>query len=107
MFLYAFGIADHSVEIIPNHAELTESVEYGKAAKLEYDEIYQKCSAFSQSVRSLSDEYIEKYLAEKNLDLTATLDVKDAYGVAVFVVIAAPTLCLGEISVEKRNLDCT
>lgn len=37
------------------------------------------------------DEYIEKYLAEKNLDLRATLDGRSAYHDADFVVIAAPT----------------
>ena len=39
----------------------------------------------------IQDEYIEKYLAEKELDLTATLDAKAAYADADFVVIAAPT----------------
>lgn len=39
----------------------------------------------------IQDEYIEKYLAEKELDLTATLDAKAAYSNADFVVIAAPT----------------
>ena len=39
----------------------------------------------------IQDEYIEKYLAEKELDLTATLDAKLAYSNADFVVIAAPT----------------
>lgn len=39
----------------------------------------------------IQDEYIEKYLAEKKLDLTATLDAKLAYSNADFVVIAAPT----------------
>ena len=39
----------------------------------------------------IQDEYIEKYLAEKELDLTATLDAKVAYSNADFVVIAAPT----------------
>lgn len=39
----------------------------------------------------IQDEYIEKYLAEKDLDLTATLDAKSAYEEADFVVIAAPT----------------
>ena len=42
----------------------------------------------------IQDEYIEKYLAEKNLDLTATLDAKAAYSDADFVVIAALTLSL-------------
>ena len=39
----------------------------------------------------IRDEYIEKYLAEKELDLTATLNAKEAYSDADFVVIAAPT----------------
>ena len=39
----------------------------------------------------IQDEYIEKYLAEKDLDLTATLDAEAAYKDADFVVIAAPT----------------
>ena len=39
----------------------------------------------------IQDEYIEKYLAEKDLDLTATLDAEQAYSAADFVVIAAPT----------------
>ena len=39
----------------------------------------------------IQDDYIEKYLAEKKLDLTATLDAKEAYSDADFVVIAAPT----------------
>ena len=37
------------------------------------------------------DEYIEKYLAEKDIDLTAMLNTEMAYSVADFVVIAAPT----------------
>ena len=39
----------------------------------------------------IQDDYIEKYLAEKELDLTATLDAEAAYKDAGFVVIAAPT----------------
>ena len=39
----------------------------------------------------IQDEYIEKYLAEKELDLTATLDAREAYKDADFVVIATPT----------------
>ena len=39
----------------------------------------------------IQDEYIEKYLTEKELDLTATLNAKEAYSNADFVVIAAPT----------------
>ena len=40
---------------------------------------------------SIQDDYIEKYLAEKELDLTATLDAKEAYKNAEYVIIAAPT----------------
>lgn len=39
----------------------------------------------------IQDEYIERYLSEKKLDLTATLDGKAAYKNADYVVIAAPT----------------
>ena len=40
---------------------------------------------------TIQDDYIEKYLAEKDLNLTATLDAKAAYSDADFVVIVAPT----------------
>ena len=40
----------------------------------------------------IQDDYIEKYLAEKKLNLTATLDAESAYSNADFVVIAAPPL---------------
>lgn len=45
----------------------------------------------NQRKSPIQDEYIEKYLAEKDLDLKATLDAEVAYSVADFVVIAAPT----------------
>lgn len=45
----------------------------------------------NQKKSPIQDDYIEKYLAEKDLNLTATLDVKAAYKDADFVVIAAPT----------------
>ena len=47
----------------------------------------------------IQDEYIEKYLSEKELDLTATLDAKAAYSDAEFVVIAAPTNVYLKLSV--------
>lgn len=47
----------------------------------------------------IQDEYIEKYLSEKELDLTATLDTKAAYSDAEFVVIAAPTNVYLKLSV--------
>lgn len=45
----------------------------------------------NQRKSPIQDEYIEKYLAEKDLDLTATLDAEAAYKDADFVVIAVPT----------------
>ena len=47
----------------------------------------------------IQDDYIEKYLAEKELNLTATLDAKEAYSNADFVVIAAPTNVYAKLSV--------
>lgn len=44
----------------------------------------------------VQDDYIEKYLAEKELNLTATLDAKTAYADADFVVIAAPLMSTGQ-----------
>lgn len=50
-----------------------------------------KVNLINDKKSPIQDEYIEKYLAEKNLDLTATLDAEKAYKNAEFVVIAAPT----------------
>ena len=50
-----------------------------------------KVDMMNQRKSPIQDEYIEKYLAEKELNLTATLDAKEAYSDADFVVIAAPT----------------
>lgn len=47
----------------------------------------------------IQDDYIEKYLAEKELNLTATLDAKAAYADADLVVIAAPTNVYLKLSV--------
>ena len=55
------------------------------------DIIPEKVELINNKKSPIQDEYIEKYLAEKNLDLTATLDAKEAYSDADFVVIAAPT----------------
>lgn len=49
----------------------------------------------------IQDEYIEKYLTEKELDITPTLDARDAYSKADFVVIAAPTNVYPKASVHK------
>ena len=55
------------------------------------DIISEKVELINNKKSPIQDEYIEKYLAEKELDLTATLDAKEAYSDADFVVIAAPT----------------
>lgn len=55
------------------------------------DIISEKVELINNSKSPIQDEYIEKYLAEKDLDLTATLDAKLAYSNADFVIIAAPT----------------
>ena len=55
------------------------------------DIIPEKVELINNKKSPIQDEYIEKYLAEKKLNLTATLDAKKAYSDADFVVIAAPT----------------
>lgn len=55
------------------------------------DIVPEKVELINNKTSPIQDEYIEKYLAEKELDLTATLDAKEAYTDADFVVIAAPT----------------
>ena len=55
------------------------------------DVIPEKVEKINNRISPIQDEYIEKYLAEKPLDLTATLDGAEAYKDADFVVIAAPT----------------
>ena len=55
------------------------------------DIIPEKVEMINNRKSPIQDDYIEKYLAEKDLDLTATLDAKAAYSNADFVVIAAPT----------------
>ena len=55
------------------------------------DVVPEKVDLINKKKSPIQDEYIEKYLAEKKLDLTATLDGEKAYKDAEFVVIAAPT----------------
>ena len=55
------------------------------------DIILENVELINNKKSPIQDDYIEKYLAEKELDLTATLDAKKAYSNADFVVIAAPT----------------
>ena len=55
------------------------------------DIVPEKVELINNRKSPIQDEYIEKYLAEKELDLTATLDAEAAYSDAEFVIIAAPT----------------
>lgn len=55
------------------------------------DIIPEKVELINNKKSPIQDDYIEKYLAEKELDLTATLDGETAYKDAEFVIIAAPT----------------
>lgn len=55
------------------------------------DSIPKKLEMLNNRKSPIQDDYIEKYLEEKNLDMTATLDTKTAYTEADFVIIVAPT----------------
>lgn len=55
------------------------------------DILPEKVEKINQRISPIQDEYIEKYFAEKKLNLTATLDAESAYKDADFVIIAAPT----------------
>lgn len=63
------------------------------------DIIPEKVDMINNRKSPIQDDYIEKYLAEKELNLTATLDAKVAYSDADFVVIAAPTNVYLKLSV--------
>ena len=65
------------------------------------DIIPEKVDMINNRKSPIQDDYIEKYLAEKNLDLTATLDAKAAYSDADFVVMAALT---NVYSTNRRNV---
>lgn len=62
-----------------------------------------KVEKINRRISPIQDEYIEKYLAEKELDLTATLDGESAYREADFVIIAAPT----NYDPKKNFFDCS
>lgn len=63
----------------------------------------EKVEKINRGIPPIQDEYIEKYLAEKELDLTATLDGAQAYSEADFVVIAVPT----DYSSKENFFDCS
>ena len=72
------------------------------------DIVPEKVEMINNKKSPIRDEYIEKYLAEKELDLTATLNAKEAYSDADFVVIAAPTnvYSTNRIDVETSKRTC-
>ena len=63
------------------------------------DIIQEKVDLINNRKSPIQDDYIEKYLAEKDLNLTATLDAKAAYSDADFIVIAASTNVYLKLSV--------
>ena len=67
------------------------------------DIVAEKVELINNRKSPIQDEYIEKYLAEKDLDLTATLDAESAYRDADYVVIAAPT----NYDSKKNFFDCS
>ena len=67
------------------------------------DIVEEKVEMINQRKSPIQDDYIERYLAEKDLDLTATLDGEKAYKDADFVVIAAPT----NYDSKKNFFDCS
>lgn len=67
------------------------------------DVIPEKVEKINNKISPIQDDYIEKYLAGKELDLTATLDGESAYKDAEFVVIAAPT----NYDSKKNFFDCS
>ena len=78
------------------------------------DIVQAKVDMINNKKSPIQDDYIEKYLAEKDLNLTATLDAKTAYSDADFVVIATPTndgrwvSCLSESeSAFRRATSCS
>ena len=67
------------------------------------DIVPEKVDMINRRQSPIQDEYIEKYLAEKDLDLTATLDAETAYREADFVVVAVPT----NYDSKKNFFDCS
>lgn len=67
------------------------------------DIVPEKIDLINNKKSPIQDEYIEKYLADKELDLTATLDAESAYKDAEYVIIAAPT----NYDSQKNFFDCS
>lgn len=67
------------------------------------DILPEKVELINNKKSPIQDDYIEMYLAKKNLDLTATLDGEAAYKDADFIIIAAPT----NYDSKKNFFDCS
>lgn len=67
------------------------------------DVVSDKIEQLNKRISPIADEYIEKYLAEQELDLTATLDGAAAYGSADYIIVAAPT----NYDPKKNFFDCS
>lgn len=67
------------------------------------DIIPEKIEMLNKHISPIKDEYIERYLTEKKLDLNATLDAKEAYKNADFVIIAVPT----NYDSKMNHFDCS
>ena len=63
----------------------------GKHEVTAVDIVSEKVEQINQRISPIKDDYIEKYFAEKKLNLTATLDAKKAYADAEYVIVATPT----------------
>ena len=85
-----------------SHAHVEAYLRFPERCKIValVDIVPEKVELINNKKSPIQDEYIEKYLAEKELNLTATLDAKEAYSDADFVVIAAPTNVYSTKSVE-------
>ena len=70
------------------------------------DIVQAKVDMINNHKSPIQDDYIEKYLAEKELNLTATMDAKAAYSDADFVVIAAPTNYDSKTQQPKSRSGC-
>lgn len=67
------------------------------------DIVPERVDKINKKISTIQDDYIEDYLAHRNLDLTATLDAREAYSNAEFVIIAAPT----NYDSTKNFFDCS
>ncbi len=89
----------------------------GKNEVVALDIIPEKVNMINNRISPIKDEYIEKYFLEKNLNLRATLDYKDAFNGADFIIISTPTnyddeknffdtSSVEDIIMKVKNMDC-